>query len=379
MLERAQDYRNWDKLIRNCDVIDGLTDIEKERAKRAFLFLKSEFGEDFLEYAFDNGHPIISYIPNLAPWTRKWITRFAEALRSLREEKGYASLLKRLKDKDKFVEGESVLDVAYKFFKAGFKTVFDPSTLGNRKVPDLELISEEKELFVEVSVQLPSMTQVRAMTTMNKTIDPLWHSLPFLNYAGRLYKALSEKHLAEIQRKVRETVDRAKTENAFQELISEDTLELGLAPDKDKGFLEKWAKSRGLKIGEFSGPSFEVNELQRTRMKIQKEQKQLPSTHPNILVVRNNNLFFGLRDIRKGISDLEECLYEFPHLLFVIVTGGYLGSPASETIMKDQHVFVKRSREDFHVETHMILLNRYCAFDVSPATISKVYVAFGKY
>ena len=125
MLEKPEDYKNWDKLIQHCEVIEGLTDFERERAKRAFQILRKELGENFLDYAFDKRHPIRQYLVNLAPWTRKWITWLAEALKELREQENYSSLLNRIKDENKFDEGLSVLKIAYKFSKAGFKIVVD--------------------------------------------------------------------------------------------------------------------------------------------------------------------------------------------------------------------------------------------------------------
>lgn len=376
------DWKNWEKLIQRCDTIEELTDVEKEKTKRAFLFLKREFGEEFLEYAVDGLHPIAYYIINSAPWTSKWLTRFAEALKSLKEVDGYASLVQRLKHRDKFFEGESVLEVAYKFSKAGFKITVDPLTIENKKVPDLKIVNEEakEELFVEVSNQQQSINYSKALRTFDKISEPLTF-LVFLNCysCGRVFKVLSERHLSEIVKQINERIELMKNEDAFQELIIDDTIELAIAPNKDKDILEKWAESRGLKVGEFRGPLINADELQRTKAKIQREQEQLPRNSPNILVIGNNNLFFNLHDVRKGIGELEECVYEFSHILFFIVRGDYEGTAENEIIMKDQHLFIKRSREDLNVEQYMILLNRYCDFPVSPATISKVYLAFGKY
>ena len=379
-LTGPEDYKSWDKLIQHCSEIEGLTDFEKEKAKRAFLFLKQEFGEPFLGQVFIDRHPFGFNIINTAPWTRKWITWFAEAVKSLRDSDGFGSLLKRLKDKDRYVEAESVLEVAYRLSRAGFQIAFDPQALENKKVPDLRINNEEKneELFVEISIQRQSLARIKSMATMDAITKPLWLSFPFLNYCGIVHKALSEKHLVEISREVEKAVERMKAQDAFEELIIEGTLELGLSPDKDRDVLAKWASSRGIKTGELIGPGIDENELHRTKMKIQKEQNQLPRSNPNILVINDTNLFFGLRDIRMGMSELEECVYEFPHLLFAIITGSSLGGPESMTLMKDQHVFVKKTRYDVLVEQSMILLNRYCSFNISPATISKVYLAFGE-
>jgi hypothetical protein len=379
-LTGPEDYKSWDKLVQHCNEIEGLTDLEKEKAKRAFLYLKQEFGEQFLEQVFVDPHPFGFNIINTAPWTRKWITWFAEAMKSLRDSDGFGSLLKRLKDKDRYVEAESVLEVAYKLSRAGLRVAFDPQAPENRKIPDLRINNEEKseELFVEISIQRESMARTKSMTTMNAITRPLWSSFPFLNYCGIIHKTLSEKHLADVSREVEKAVERVKAQDAFQELVIEGTLELGLSPNKDRDVLEKWASSRGIKTGELIGPGIDENELHRIKMKIQKEQNQLPRSGPNILVINDTNLFFGLRDARTVIGELEECIYEFPHLLFAIVTGSSLGGPESMTLMKDQHVFVKKTRYDAVVEQSMIFLNRYCSFNISPATISKVYLAFGE-
>lgn len=152
-----------------------------------------------------------------------------------------------------------------------------------------------------------------------------------------------------------------------------------MAPESDKQFLEKWASERGLKVGELSGPAFNVDEILRTKRKFEKEQKQLPHDHPNIVIIRNNNLFFHVHDVRKAISELEEEVYEYPHLLAVVVAGGYIGGGESVTAMKDQHVFIRKTRADLLVEQYIILFNQFCEIKVSPTTITKMYNAFRSY
>ena len=383
MLEKPEDYKNWSILIQHCEVLEGLTDFEKEKAKRAFQFLMEELGENFLDDAFNNRHPICQYLINLAPWTRKWIIWFAEALKELKEQENYSSLLNRIKDKNKFGEGLSVLETAYKFSKAGFKITIDPSAdiSGREKVPDLKLIDRntKENLFVEVSVLGESRIAQDAFQTMQRITDSLWRSVPFVHYCGRVYKTLSQPHLESIVKKVKETVEKAKKGNSFQELVIEDVIEIGIAPENDKQLLEKWAAERGFKVGEFSGPPFNVDEILRTKRAIEKEQKQLPHTHPNILIIRNNNLFFHIRDIRKVISEIEEEIYEYPHLLIGVIAGKHMGREENVVFMKDQHVFVKKSRSDLLVEQYIILLNQFCEHRISPGTITKIYNAFKNY
>jgi len=383
IFKSPEDFRNWEKLIQHCEKIEGFTDFEKEKCKRAFQFLREELGDNFLERAFDEQHPICLYLVNLAPWTRKWIIWFAEALKELRKAKNYSNLLNRIKDGNRFSEGLSVLESAYKFSKAGFEITIDPpvDVSKREKIPDLKLIDEDtkEESFVEVSILGESKASRDAFQTMDKIIQSLWPYVPFIHYCGRIYKAISERHLNEIVKKIKEVAERAKNENQFHELVIEDTIEVGIAPESDKQLLEKWAEERGLKVGEVIGPLIDVNEILRTKRKIEKEQRQLPHNHPNILIVRNNNLFFGIRDIRKAISELEEEVYNYPHLLSVIVSGRHLGASKHVTIMKDHHVFIKKTRADLLTEQYIILLNRFCDFKISPAMIAKIYSAFKNY
>jgi len=306
ILEKPENYRDWDKLGKHCEVLEGLTEIEKEKAKRAFLFLKQELGEDFLDSAFNVGHPIMQYVFNVAPWTRRWFTWFAEALKELKDHQNYESLLTRLRDKDKFVEALSVLEPSYKFAKAGFKLNFDPriSIRSKEKIPDLKITNSEnrEELFVEVSIQKESMVQREAGMTLQEISKPLLWSAPFIYHSGRVYKTLSEKHLAEVVNKVQQLVEKVKKEKAFNEVVEEGVVEIGLAPENDIEILKKWAKDRRLKVGELSGPSYDVDEILRMKGKIKEEQKQLPHDHANVIIIKNNTLFFHMYDIRKAIN-----------------------------------------------------------------------------
>src|SRR5438105_13663207 len=111
-LQSIDDYQNWAKLIEHCDSLEGLTDFQKEQAKRALAFLRQELGNDFLKTGFGTGHPLIQHLMNLAPWTRKWLVAFAEDLARLREDPKYPQLLARLKDKERYGEADQVLHVA---------------------------------------------------------------------------------------------------------------------------------------------------------------------------------------------------------------------------------------------------------------------------
>jgi len=383
ILERVEDYWNWEKLIQHSQTIDGLSPFEKEKVKRAFQFLRGELGEEFLKDAFGEEHPICNYIINLAPWTRKWIIWFAEALNELKNQENYSSLLNRIRDKTRFEEGVSILEIGFKFSKAGFRITIDPTIEISKvkKTPDLKLIDKNtgEELFVEISQMGTSEIEEQALQTMRAITNILWQSIPFTYYCGRIHKTLSKRHLDEVVKKVEETFEKVKRDGSFHELLIEDVIEIGIAPEKDKEVLEKWASDKGLHVGEFIGPSFDVNETLRTKRALREEQKQLPQEYPNIVVIKNNDLFFRTHDIRKAIDELEEEVYEHPHLLFGIISEKHLGMTQDISFMKDQHVYLEKGRTGLFVEKYIILLNRFCEHKISSAVISKIYNSFKNY
>jgi len=289
ILRHPEDYTNWEKLIQHCETIDGLTELEKEKAKRAFVRLKEEFGDCFLEEAYSAKHPFTSYITNLAPWTRKWITWFAEAVQELKCQGNYQSLLNRLRDGRRFHEGLSVLMVAYKLSKAGFDVIIDPpvDVSGKQKIPDLRLIDRdtEQELFVEVSALRMTRSEEEAFQTAWESLRPLWNSVPSVQYCGFIHKALAKRHLDHVVERVEEALERVKEDNSFGELVIEGVIELGIAPKNSAQILDKWASERGLEVGTLSGPPLKVDEIRRIRQRMGQKQQQLPHDYPNILLI----------------------------------------------------------------------------------------------
>lgn len=379
IIEKYEDYKNWDKLSQHCETIEELSGLEKEKAKWAFQFLRKELGDNFLCYAFASGHPIIRTISNLAPWTRKVITWFAESLEDLKHQDNYTGLLTRLKDSERFSEGLSVLNAAHKFSQAGFNISFDPTVniSGKEKIPDIKIIDKntKEELFVEVSILGASQTSIAADRTMNCITWPLHTTFHRLHHCGRIHKVLSEKHLAEIVKLVMEKAEKAKSTSTFQEFTKEGVIEIGFAPESDKPILERWAIERGLKVGGFSGPPIDSNDISRTKGKIRTEQSQLPNTVPSILVLQAPDLFLFISDTSKLINELEEEVYKYPHILYVIIKGGHLGGGENCDTMKDQHVYTERTKFNMLVEKNILLLNRFCELKISDVTNSKIQQA----
>ncbi len=383
LLKVFEDYLDWNKLIQACDTLNGLSEFEREQSKKAFQFLSKELGEQFLKERIVTGHPFLAYITNNVPWTRRRIIWFAQALRAQKNNQGYESLIERLKDERKYLEGESVLEVADKLSKVGFEITFDRKLMENERKPDLRIINNEtgEGMFVEVSIQNQSTYEKQAMDNQEAIMLPLLRSNPYVYSSGRIYKVLSERHLQEVTERIQKLVKDAQLEESFQQLIIEDTLELAVAPEKDIRLLEKWAESKNLHVGQLEGPSININELQRTHQKIAREAQQLPRDSPHLLVIKSNGLFnYGSADINAVISELEESVYRFPYVYLTVLSANFIGKLENGSLIKGQHVYLsKESKNGTSVEQVILLFNQYCNFKVTPATMCKISKAFGQY
>ena len=143
--------------------------------------------------------------------------------------------------------------------------------------------------------------------------------------------------------------------------------------------LEEWSKAHGLSIGEFSGPSYNLDEVKRIKLKINKEQLQLPKDHANILVIVDDEWFFRDSNVERSINELEEGIYDFGHVFAAIIAGESPGSDANRIIMKDQHMLIEKVRPYYRMDKAIILFNGYCRQIISPNTIAKMYDAFRTY
>jgi len=375
---REEDFKNWDKLVQQCETIKGLTKVEKAKAKDAFEFLKDELGEEFLEVAFTERHPIIFEIINLVALSRRRITDFAESLSYLKNAGNYVSLIRRIKDPRRFHEAVSVLEVAYKFFQVGYKITFDPEVAS--KQPDLSIIdiTNNETSFIEVALQGESRNR-REASNILRQIQKTILSINDILFCVKIHKIFADQHLREIIGKITQLSKRAKNLNKFQEFIIENTIELAIAPKNDVHIIKAWAAGRHLDVGSLSGPSYDSNEILRVKRKIEKEQQQLPAGYPNILVISNPMVFQYCPDIKKLLTELEEEVYRYPQVLAALICGGYIGYSKSTSIVHDQHLYIEKTRYGIMVEQYILLQNRFCNVGITPAIMPKIQTAFSRY
>lgn len=372
------EYRSWEGLAAQCDTIDGLSTVEREKARRAFHTLGNLLGADFLELAIRERHPILHSLVNIAPWTRRHFSWLADALTNLQDAAGFEGMIKRFRSPTQFGEAMSLIRTATSLQSAGFNIEFEPRIPGFAKVPDLALVHQRtgERMYVEITVLQSSDIAKAAERTSFGVMSQVLFAAPHLNFAGRIYRSLSERHLADVVEQVRATVARGKT--TFQELVIPSVVEIALAPDSDRELLDAWAAEHGLEIGSFSGPPIGVDEVQRVRSRIKGEQKQLPADVANIVVVEGFNAFVDGRPIEYIVSEIAETLYDAGHVSAAVISGGYMGAGVAEAMMYGQHCHVRRRRFDVLIEEHLVLVNRFCHTPMSPAVLSDLYRAYGQ-
>jgi hypothetical protein len=395
---RGKDYEDWDKVIAHCDSLEDLSQDERNKAKDAIQFLKEELGNNFLQKASKEKHPMFSTsnskdiwftgtkysyigtIRNIAPWTRKWITWLATAMKELKYQNNYSSLLERIKDKNRFIEAVSVLEIAYKLSKSGFSISVDPivTVNGQNKQPDLKITDKYtgEQLFVEVSIQSVDIRQKEQLETLHTFTESLRRSFGSLVYAGAIYRqGLAKSHLHEIIGKVQEMAEESKRERFFQELVIEGIIEIAISIREDDDLLRNWSEKRGLKIRRFTMPDIQVDHIHRIKRKLAREEVHFPKKSANIVILRSDYIFFYQRDYRSIINEIEEEVFKYPHILAVIVFGISIGSE-NKIEENGRHLYIKKTYFDMLTYEYIILYNRFCEIMVSPVTTERIYCAF---
>ena len=359
----------WDSLSVHSASIQGLSLEEQWAASQAYLHLKAQFGDEFLSQAFTLYHPLLEYLCNYAPWTRKWAIWFSAALKDFQSAGNYQSLINRLIDRNKFGEGISVLTYAHKFLKEGFEICFDPPVVKKQVVkrPDFKIsdIKSGVVLYVEVSEMGQSLQDMDIDTTFHAITSLLSFQSPFILYSGQVFKALSKNHLVEIVERVKEKIRVAQMGQGVQTLSIPGVIELGLALEVDKPALDVWARQRGFPGNSFSGPPLNTDEVYRIRRGIQKEQDQLPEESPNVVIIRNDRLFMFKTNLAHDINLLEEQVYEHSHLLFGIVSGNFTGTDGGHEQAKDEHIYIRKIYFDILQRHFIVIKNKFCKHQVS--------------
>lgn len=380
--ESAVDLVNWGYWKEQINQSEDLSELDKRKVLTALGTIRRLFGEGFLEDAFANRHPITSYLLNSAPWSRKWLAWFGEALEEMECFPKATELFSALRSEKKYLVASEELWASYKLLRAGFRLEFYPEVeIGQRrKKPDIRITTQDgsEALFVEVTAQRQSLPEQEASETFDTISRVLSRHVFEVEHVGRVLKPLSKHHLEEICQKLENVIEKVTAERQMKEFVEEGTIEIAFAPKNQRELLAVWAREHGIESGSFSGPAWDVDEIMRAKRKIENEQKQLPHNALNVIVIHTPSLFWTNMDIERVIGLLEESVYDYDHVVACILYTHYIALPKNEYFVKGNHVYLrKQGIADLLSEEVIIILNRFAkARTLPPATFAAVTRAF---
>jgi hypothetical protein len=125
----------------------------------------------------------------------------------------------------------------------------------------------------------------------------------------------------------------------------------------------------------FGAQTPETNQLRRLEMKIEKEEKQLPSGQPNVLVIPGQDLFNEMDDPVRRLHDIEEIVLDHPKIALLVACTDIIGHAPPQAMMDAGRMFVVSNRGSI-ARRLLVVENRKCATRLPPALTRKLRVAF---
>lgn len=402
-----EDRWSWDKYIQRWNQSE-LGDADRQRTNDALRYLRSVLGEHYLRRADRQRNPMLFwYFTDWSDGARLSMIRLSEALQALEGSTGYKAILKRVrrpKNLDELLEGKSVVEVAYKYFRAGFSIEeFEPRvTVSNNhgvdgpKNPDIKIVDREsgEEIIVEVSRMKPSDHQnlidrtyrviehVLVVESMQgdpeafKNILSPKHILPY----AKIHRGIEEGELSGIVEDIRRLVEQVRTTGSFGEMSVPDTIEVGIASYDDHAPAREWAASRGMEEHDLvECPNILTDEIARAKWKLRDKLKQLPDDRPGIVVLTpaNENVILFVTDLEQLATELAEVAGEHPKLLRVVMFHTFGdGKDESWSVNFGHHTLTRLVRSDGAAERSLTIRNPVCKHPLATETLKKVDAAF---
>lgn len=402
-----EDRWSWDKYIQRWNLSD-LGDAERRRTEDSLRYLRGILGEGYLRRADGQGNPMLFwYFTDWSDGARLSMIRFSDALKALEVAARYRAILRRIrkpKNLDELLEGRSVIEVAYKFYRAGFTIEFEPPVtvkdhrgIDGPRNPDMRITDPEtgEEIIVEVSRMNSSAHQ----NLTSRTYDVIWNVLVhegmhcdpealknilsprYILPHAKIHRGIEDGELKDIVRQLRTLIGQVRANGKFGELIIPDTIEVGIASYDDHDRAVEWATSRGMREHDLvEGPNILSDEIARVKRKIrEKVTEQLPDDRPGIVALTpaNENVIFFVYDIRWIAAALAEEVCKYPNLLCAAVFQSFDdGKDEIWSVNLGPHTHARLLRNDGAAERSLIIRNLACRHQVAAETLGKVTSAF---
>jgi len=374
-------FLEWNHHIEGLEQMSGFRAREKEQAKEGLLYLQNVLGDDFLqkcstEIPFVARHPILQWLANYAPSSRRSIKRFADQVRILEGSQNLGNVLARLHDITQFNHDALLIKSASRLVSEGLQTRFEPTkdVRNNQKQPDLRLDDSltGETLFLEVSTQAAAQKE-RAVTDTNSAVFAAVFGTSYdLSLSGRWFQTPSQHVLGDILERIKRGAARARDERAIVAIEEDGILEMALCHRDDKTrLLDPWSAKRGLSGCGFVGPVMISNDTVRIKGKIKKKQLQLPRDSANVIVILATDAFLRAGGVRRVMSEVEAGVSEYEHIHLVIIHGEYIDDrEAPFTGHEREHQYTRRI-VDGVVESDLLLVNQHSQTKLSSNLLAK--------
>lgn len=387
-----EDYVSWDRYEEQAELLEGLTNEEKQSLKSGIRDLRGLLGEQFLRHSVEEGNPVFFWLfRNAVPHAKRSLMRLADELRAFEQVDGFRGLVVRLKNATKAAEALTVLAAASRFRDVGFIVSFDPKLNESPKVPDLRLLdfSTGQEIYVEVSRLMQGgehelHTRIyRAIVT--HVLDAIWTSpgvdditKPRVQPYVRILGSISLAKLPEVIRQIRETIYKTATDNEYREQKIGSVIEMAVSPANDHSKAKAWAAARGVSDLVEGPPIILDNELRRARDKVSKELQQLPPDKPGIIAIPIESMLFMAFHPYDILIEIAEEAKHHSNLLCIALFHSIIEGPQKSSISTlGDHAFVTKMNE-ISTERTAFVMNENFSLPIPTSTIEKVRNAFLK-
>lgn len=393
IFETSEDYISWEKYEQQNDLIEGLSDPERQQASVGIRYLRGLLGEDFLRRSAEVRNPIFRwYFRDSSPGARRSLIRFAEQLKALEGAPNFNGLVARLKKTERVEEGLTVLETGYKFLCAGFEIHFDPETTSG-SVPDLRIVDCDngEDIYVEVSrlrkgghEELTSRTYHALHDTVHHAIwqDPEGTKdiadLRLVRPYVRILKGLGDRELVEVAQKINDLMNEVRTTREYREFTYKDSVEMAMSPAEDHSKAKAWALERDMRDFVEAPPIPLDGIINKARTKVLRKLGQLPGERPGIIVVpANESLLLFVFDPRQIIMEIAEELRPHRNLFCAVITHHFnAGEQEPFVAQMGEHVVISTTNPDFSTERSLLIMNDSFGLPLSDVVAKKVRRAF---
>ena len=365
LLDEMKKWSYHEKMIKENK---ELSDEDKEKILLGLCHIKRVLGENFLEIAVQERHPILDYFRNTAPWTRFWLKEFGEMLSALEEFPRFEKIRLKLISKKNFSSAISELEIAYRFKTAGFSVEFYPKH--RRYECDLKVKKLDTKIYVEVSNIGPSEEERKTSYTLHELAKPYLFDSE-VEVAGKIYKTLAHPRITDIKREINNCVGKAKKKQECFVISKPGILDIIICPRSLSDQTRRWVKQKGL-TATLEGPSYDVDEMRRTRRRFRHENRQLPKNDSGLIVLFHDNIIVegDTTEFYQGlVYEIEEEVYEHSNLIAgVLVFPHFVGSQEASGY-EANFAWSRKTRYRLGGENTLVIKNKYSKFKIDEETV----------